>query len=206
MDKNLKEKLSRVQQRLEAPKSQYNEFGNFNYRSAEDIFEAVKPILAEEGLVLTVSDEMVCIGDRYYVKATATVSDGESEISVSAFAREDESRAGMSDSQLTGCCSSYARKYALNGLFCIDDGKDSDSFDNRATPVNRTQKASNKTSAPKKSNSEQLKDFCSQEKLKEGVDTKVLKKFFEFYSEKADNFEHFSPSKLWDKWQANERK
>lgn len=203
MDKNLKEKLSRVQQRLEAPKNQYNEFGNFNYRSAEDIFEAVKPILAEEGLVLTVSDEMVAIGDRYYVKATATVSDGESEVSVSAFAREDESRAGMSDSQLTGCCSSYARKYALNGLFCIDDGKDSDSFDNRATPVNRTQK----TSAPKKSNSEQLKDFCSQEKLKEGVDIKVLRKFYEYYDKIIDSWDN-KPNfnKLWEKWAARERK
>lgn len=196
---NIQEKLSRVQQRLEAPKSQYNEFGNFNYRSAEDIFEAVKPILAEEGLLLTVSDEMVCIGERYYIKATATVSDGEDSISVSAFAREDETRAGMSDSQLTGCCSSYARKYALNGLFCIDDGKDSDSFDNRA------QKPSNKPSAPKKSNSEQLKDFCSQEKLKEGVDKKVLKKFYEFYEQKVDGFEHCNPQNLWNKWVERER-
>lgn len=200
MDKNLTEKLSRVQQRLEAPKNQYNEFGNFNYRSAEDIFEAVKPILAEEGLVLTVSDEMVAIGDRYYVKATATVSDGESEVSVSAFAREDESRAGMSDSQLTGCCSSYARKYALNGLFCIDDGKDSDSFDDRA------QKPSNKPSAPKKSNSEQLKDFCSQEKLKEGVDIKVLRKFYEYYDKIIDSWDNKPNfSKLWNKWVERER-
>ena len=193
---NLQEKLSRVQQRLKAPKSQYNEFSNFNYRSAEDIFEAVKPILADEGLVLTVSDEMVCIGERYYIKATATLSDGEDSISVSSYAREDESRPGMSESQVTGCCSSYARKYALNGLFCIDDGKDSDSFDNRTTkPAPKT----------KKQNSEELKDFCSQEKLKEGVDTKVLKKFYEFYESKVDGFEHCNPQKLWDKWLERER-
>lgn len=189
-----------VQQQLRAPKSQYNEFNKFNYRNAEDILEAVKPLLVEQGLLLTLSDQIEYIGERYYIRSTVTITDGEDEIKSTAYAREDESRAGMSESQVTGCSSSYARKYALQAILLIDSEKDSDSFDNRA------QKPSNKPSAPKKSNSEQLKDFCSQEKLKEGVDIKVLKKFFEFYSEKADNFEHFSPSKLWDKWVARERK
>nr|WP_272929978.1 ERF family protein [Escherichia coli] len=113
-----------IQQTLNAPKNQRNNFGGYNYRSAEDILEAVKPLL--QNITLTVSDEIVLIGNRYYVKATATLSDGEDEISVTAYAREEESKKGMDASQLTGATSSYARKYALNGLFCIDDAKDPD--------------------------------------------------------------------------------
>ncbi len=117
-------KLSEIQQKLKAPKGQYNSFGKYAYRSCEDILEAVKPLLGE--LTLTITDDIVLIGTRYYIKAIATVSNGEESVSVSAMAREDESRKGMDSSQLTGSTSSYARKYALNGLFCIDDQKDSD--------------------------------------------------------------------------------
>nr|WP_269218431.1 ERF family protein [Escherichia coli] len=113
-----------IQQTLNAPKNQRNNFGGYNYRSAEDILEAVKPLL--QSITLTVSDEIVLIGNRYYVKATATLSDGEDEIAVTAYAREEESKKGMDVSQLTGATSSYARKYALNGLFCIDDARDPD--------------------------------------------------------------------------------
>ncbi|EFH3659633.1 recombinase [Escherichia coli] len=120
----LHKKLWTIQQTLNAPKNQRNNFGGYNYRSAEDILEAVKPLL--QNITLTVSDEIVLIGNRYYVKATATLSDGEDEISVTAYAREEESKKGMDVSQLTGATSSYARKYALNGLFCIDDAKDPD--------------------------------------------------------------------------------
>ncbi|EFB5474395.1 recombinase [Escherichia coli] len=120
----LHKKLWTIQQTLNAPKNQRNNFGGYNYRSAEDILEAVKPLL--QNITLTVSDEIVLIGNRYYVKATATLSDGEDEISVTAYAREEESKKGMDASQLTGATSSYARKYALNGLFCIDDAKDPD--------------------------------------------------------------------------------
>lgn len=119
-------KLAKIQSTLKAPKSQYNKFGNYNYRSAEDILEAVKPILAQNGCVLTLSDDIVMIGERFYIKATATLSDGSDSISTSAWAREDESKKGMDGAQITGSASSYARKYALNGLFCIDDTKDSD--------------------------------------------------------------------------------
>ncbi|EET0315541.1 ERF family protein [Escherichia coli] len=120
----LHKKLWTIQQTLNAPKNQRNNFGGYNYRSAEDILEAVKPLL--QNITLTVSDEIVLIGDRYYVKATATLSDGEDVIAVTAYAREEENKRGMDASQLTGATSSYARKYALNGLFCIDDAKDPD--------------------------------------------------------------------------------
>jgi len=120
-------KLSAVQSRLKAPKGQFNSFGKYKYRSCEDIVEAVKPLLTEHGLALVMSDTIVETGGRVYVHATAIVSDGESEVAASGFAREEENKKGMDGSQVTGAASSYARKYALNGLFCIDDGKDSDS-------------------------------------------------------------------------------
>lgn len=122
------EKLSNVQASLKAPKGQFNSFGKYHYRSCEDIVESVKPLLKQNGLLLTLSDEIVHIGDRFYVKATATVIDtvdGKS-ISVSAFAREEDSKKGMDGSQVTGASSSYARKYCLNGILAIDDSKDSD--------------------------------------------------------------------------------
>lgn len=121
----IKEKLEKIQKELKAPKNQYNSFGGYNYRSCEDIMQAVKPLL--EGCVLTISDELLAIGDRYYIKATATLEDNEDKISVSAYARESETKKGMDASQITGASSSYARKYALNGLFLIDDVKDADS-------------------------------------------------------------------------------
>ena len=121
------QKLSDVQARLKAPKGQFNSFGKYKYRSCEDIVEAVKPLLIEHGLALVMSDSIVETGGRVYVHATAIVSDGETEVSASGFAREEENKKGMDGSQVTGAASSYARKYALNGLFCIDDGKDSDS-------------------------------------------------------------------------------
>nr|DAR54121.1 MAG TPA: ERF superfamily protein [Caudoviricetes sp.] len=124
MKTELHKKLWTIQQTLNAPKSQRNNFGGYNYRSAEDILEAVKPLL--QNITLTVSDEIVLIGERYYVKATATLSDGEDAIAVTAYAREEDNKKGMDASQLTGATSSYARKYALNGLFCIDDAKDAD--------------------------------------------------------------------------------
>lgn len=117
-------KVANIQATLNAPKGQYNSFGGYRYRSAEDILTAAKPLL--DGLVLSARDEIVLIGDRYYVKATAIITDGEHEHSASAFAREPLSKKGADESQITGMASSYARKYALNGLFAIDDAKDAD--------------------------------------------------------------------------------
>ena len=120
--------LIRIQKELKAPKGQYNNFGKYKYRSCEDILEAVKPLLND--CLLTISDEMVLIGDRIYVKATAEFTDGDYVKAASGFARESESKKGMDASQITGSASSYARKYALNGLFLIDDTKDADTMDN----------------------------------------------------------------------------
>ena len=127
------EKLLSVQFHLKAPKNQRNDFGKYNYRSCEDILEAVKPQLASAKATLTISDELVLIGERYYVKATATLHDAEGSESISntAYAREEADKKGMDGSQITGAASSYARKYALNGLFCIDDTKDADSNEQR---------------------------------------------------------------------------
>lgn len=124
----LLEKLLAIQIELKAPKNQYNSFGKYKYRNCEDILEAVKPLCLKNKAVLTVSDEVENIHERYYIKATATLHDTESEekISVTARAREEEDKKGMDGSQVTGASSSYARKYALNGLFAIDDTKDSD--------------------------------------------------------------------------------
>lgn len=126
MERLFKDKVVAIQATLKAPKSQMNNFGGYRYRSCEDIMEAVKPLLKDTGLILTVSDDIIIVGDRVYVKAIATLTDGTDSISTTAYAREPRDKKGQDDSQITGSASSYARKYALNGLFCIDDTKDSD--------------------------------------------------------------------------------
>lgn len=118
------EKLAKIQKELKATKDQYNKFGGYAYRSAESILESVKPLL--DGAILTIEDDVVLVGDRFYIKAIATFQDGEFIKQTTAFAREPAEQKGMSESQITGAASSYARKYALNGLFCIDDNKDAD--------------------------------------------------------------------------------
>ena len=127
---NIYEKLLNVQTELKAPKGQYNAFGKYKYRSCEDILEALKPVLEKNKLTMFISDDIVCINDRNYVKATVHLVNNEKlgeAIQVSALAREEETKKGMDGSQITGASSSYARKYALNGMFAIDDTKDSDS-------------------------------------------------------------------------------
>ena len=123
---NITEKLNKIQTELNAPKDAFNAFARYHYRSAESILQAVKPLLKETGLVLTISDTVEAIGNRIYIKATAKVSDGEHSMEAVAFAREPESKKGSDESQITGAASSYARKYALCGLFAIDDNKDAD--------------------------------------------------------------------------------
>jgi hypothetical protein len=124
----LKEKLLNIQTQLKAPKGQFNKFGGYKYRSCEDILEAVKPLLLENKCVLTITDTVDNIGDRFYIKAAAVLTDVESDESIinTAYARETDDKKGMDGSQITGTASSYARKYALNGLFLIDDTKDAD--------------------------------------------------------------------------------
>lgn len=137
-------RVGMAQAELKAPKNQYNSFGKYNYRSCEDILEAAKPINKKHGLVLLLTDKPVCIGQRYYIEATARLYDIESEqfIEATASAREADTKKGMDDSQVTGTASSYARKYALNGLYNIDDTKDAD------TDAYKKQTTTNTTAAP----------------------------------------------------------
>lgn len=139
---NVETRLLAIQSELKAPKNQYNNFGKYNYRNCEDILEAVKPLCVKHGTVLKLSDNLVQIGERYYITATATLANIEKPddvISTTAFAREEAEKKGMDGSQVTGASSSYARKYALNALFCIDDTKDSDTT-NTGDTAKRTSK------------------------------------------------------------------
>lgn len=126
---NIYKKLTKIQNEMKVPKNLYNKFGGYNYRNAETILDVAKPLCEKYGCTLIVGDEIVQIGERYYVRATAMLFDSDSDGSIgnTAYAREEESKKGMDGSQVTGSCSSYARKYALNGLFCLDDVKDADS-------------------------------------------------------------------------------
>jgi len=162
-------KLAEIQRTLNAPKNQFNSFGKYKYRSCEDILEGVKPLLG--GLFLSISDEVVLIGTRHYVKATARITDGESTHEATALAREEESKKGMDAAQVTGATSSYARKYCLNGLFGIDDSKDADS-DEHKHQQNAAQ--SQKQEKPKPTPDQVLKAFteaagqkATQEELKQ---------------------------------------
>lgn len=142
MSLNVYQKLNQVQVKLNAPKNQYNGFGKYYYRSCEDILEGLKPLLKEVGATVTITDEIVVIGEakegfsNVYVKSTATFTDTESKesVSASALARHSDIKKGMDDAQITGSTSSYARKYALNGLFCIDDNKDPDAGETPKKP------------------------------------------------------------------------
>jgi len=156
MKKTIYERLLTVQSALNAPKNQRNKFGNYNYRSCEDVLEALKPLLLANDLNLVVSDEVVMVGARTYVKATCVltaIGSPEERIHVTGWSREEEDKKGMDQSQITGASSSYARKYALNGLFLIDDGKDSDSTNDHGksspspTPEPKPQKSTQPTTA-----------------------------------------------------------
>lgn len=166
------EKLIDVQSKLKAPKNQLNDYAHFKYRSCEDILEAVKPLIKEQGLSLILNDDIVLIGDRYYVKATVLLSDGVTTISNTAFAREDISKKGMDASQVTGTTSSYARKYALNGLFLIDDSKDTDTNEHKLL----------KDKAEKEQQEEEERQQEEDEKQKE-AEKELEERFILFKSE-----------------------
>lgn len=138
---NIIEKLNLIQTELKAPKNQRNNFGGYNYRSCEDILEALKPLLEKTKTALIITDEPIIVGDRFYIKATATLKDCESEAEIknSAYAREPLSKKGADEAQVTGSTSSYARKYCLNGMFCIDDTKDSDATNTHGNEPTQTQ-------------------------------------------------------------------
>lgn len=162
----IQQKLFAVQQKLKAPKDQLNKFGGYNYRSCEGILEAVKPLLNEQNLILCISDEIREVGGRVYVQATASIADAETGegISTTAFAREEEFKKGMDASQVTGAASSYARKYALNGLFCIDDNKDSDDTNTgeKSPEASEIKKPGKSTPAPAKTQSSAINDSVAK--------------------------------------------
>ena len=169
---NVTQKLIKVQNELKAPKGNYNSFGKYKYRSAEDILESVKPLNADNGLLLTLSDKPTLIGEWHYIEATATITDGETSLSVTAYARESLNKKGMDESQITGTASSYARKYALNGLYLIDDTKDAD--------TDEYQQQTNQEQSPKKASDKQL-DLIT--KLLKG-DSDRLAKMLAYYKVK----------------------
>ena len=181
-------KLAIIQKKLKCEKSQYNSFGKYKYRSCEDILKAVKPLLDETKTVLTLSDELVAIGERYYVKATATLLDAEESkdvpfISTTAYAREEETKKGMDGSQITGTASSYARKYALGGLFDIDDGIDSDATNmgDNAKPRAKATATQSKTTIDFNEVDEKIKNATTVQEVRTiyaGI-PKPLQKYFE---------------------------
>lgn len=162
----IREKLMAIQNELKAPKGQYNSYGNYKYRSCEDILEAVKPLLEKYKCTLTIHDDIALVGERYYIKATASLLDTESPESIGnvAYARESLTKKGMDDSQITGTASSYARKYCLNGLFLIDDTKDAD-IDEYKEQTEKKDESENIKKAEKLATPKQIeiiKDICSK--------------------------------------------
>ena len=174
--KNILMKLNKIQVELKAPKGQFNKFGNYNYRSCEDILEALKPLLEKYKAAINITDEIAVVGDRYYIRAIATLYDIESgeSIDAMAFAREDESKKGQDLSQLTGSTSSYARKYALNGLLAIDDTKDSDTTNKHGKEEN---KVDNKTENNKFISQAQQKRLFAIAKSNAELVKGVIKKY-----------------------------
>lgn len=160
--------LAKIQALVKAPKGQFNNFGKYKYRSCEDIVEAIKPVINPLGFALTLSDEVILIGQRFYIKATATLTDGKETYTATAFAREEEVKKGMDGSQITGASSSYARKYALNGLFAIDDTKDADSTN--------TGKEELKTASPAISDKE--KDYLTELLENSTYEEEIRKKMY----------------------------
>jgi len=161
--------LSKIQAELKAPKGQMNKFGGYKYRSCEDILEALKPLLSKHNSTLVINDDIVLVGERYYIKATATFTDVDNNnVSVSAFAREPENKKGMDESQITGAASSYARKYALNGLFAIDDTKDADATNEHTAPTPSKQ-------TPTQSNA--ISEWVKAEFAKHNIESDKFKMF-----------------------------
>lgn len=180
------EKLSMIQYELKAPKSQWNKFGKYCYRNCEDILEAVKPLCNKYKTALTVNDELKMIGDRYYVVATATITCWATKESISntAYARESNEKKGMDESQITGSTSSYARKYALNGLFCIDDTKDADTDESKNEQEERAKKET-QSSSDKKEDKERMKAINGVQKQ---IDILKNKWKTDVYSEVVSNY------------------
>ena len=160
------EKIIKLQTELKVPKNQYNSFGNYKFRSCEDIVEGIKPHLKELNLILIISDEMILLGERYYIKATAKLFDEANSIEATGYAREEKEKKGMGSAQLTGSTSSYARKYALNGLLAIDDNKDDDSAKKHGKELAPKKPASNSKTPPPDKKPATFKQEVTQAQIK----------------------------------------
>lgn len=183
----LKKILTQIQSELNVSKSHFNEFGNFKYRSAEDIEAAVKPLLLKYGLTLTLTNDLKELAGNVYVIAKATLSLGEEEISATSFAREAFEKKGMDTSQCTGCAISYANKYCLGNLFLLNDTADADALDNRGSGLTE----------------EKLKKFC-RGKVDSGEDSEIVKGFFNYYLKKVPTWNgDFNAEALFKRWLKN---
>lgn len=191
----IREDLFYLQQNFKCNKDSYNEFGKFKYRNLEQILFELKPLLKQRECTITFETDMVNLGDRYYIKSICTLTNKDNEsISAIGWAREDLNRAGMSDSQTTGCAMSYANKYSICLLLAISEELDPDSMDNS------TKQPKNTPKTPSKSNLEVLTEFCAEKKLEENVNKDQLLKFYNYYSSKVGDWKSFNPHKSWEKW------
>ena len=193
----MKETLFKIQQEFKSSKNLVNDFAKFNYRNLENMLADLKPILAKYNCIITFNDDIVNVGDFNYIKSTATITSltSNESISTTAFAREDETKTGMSAGQMTGCGSSYSRKYALCGLCAVNEEKDLDAMDN--TP----KQAKNSPTEPSKDNLTILTEFCASKKKEEGVNKDELLKFYNYYQPKMADWKFaFLPEKMWQRW------
>ena len=179
----MKETLFKIQQEFKSSKNLVNDFAKFNYRNLEGMLADLKPILAKYNCIITFNDDIVNVGTYNYIKSTATITSltSNESISTTAFAREDETKAGMSAGQMTGCGSSYSRKYALCGLCAVNEEKDLDSLDNRPNQPKNDNK-------PTKSNIDQLTEFCANKKQQPDIDKDKLLNYFNHYKDKINNW------------------
>ena len=194
--------LFEIQQRFKSGKNQLNEFGGFKYRNLESMLADLKPILNEYQCTITFNDDMINLGDRYYLKATATLTNKEGiSFSTTAFAREDLTHKGMCESQVTGCSSSYSRKYALCGLLAVNEEIDVDSLDNRPSKPTTPSKPIQQPQTTGKSNLENLTEFCHIKKQEQGINVTELTRFFDYYKTKINQWSGtLNLQNLWDKW------
>lgn len=208
----MKETLFKIQQEFKSSKNLVNDFAKFNYRNLESMLADLKPILAKYNCIITFNDDIVNVGAYNYIKSTATITslNTNESISTTAFAREDETKAGMSAGQMTGCGSSYSRKYALCGLCAVNEEKDLDAFDNRPIQPKKTTTNSKPIQTEnslewqedKKDNITLLTEFC-KEKSKEVTDRTKLEGFFRYYQNRASDWRGaFNPQALFEKWMA----
>lgn len=206
----IKEKLFNIQQEFKSNKDMYNDFAKFAYRNLENMMFDLKPILKKYNCIITFNDDVVNVGNSNYIKSTITLIDLETTetISVTGIAKEDENRAGMCSGQMTGCSSSYSRKYGLCGLLAVNEEKDLDSLDNRTktTQNNPENPPVNKpyNDNPSKSNIEQLTEFCADKKQLPDIDKDKLLRFFNYYKDKMNNWTgKLNLEQLFNKWMTN---